>query len=66
MDKDLRITETVVALYTFSSVVTILQAWASSAELENYTQVNSDTETASTFPDSSKFHRLLDGKVDKA
>ena len=42
------------------------QALASRAELQNYTLINSDTETASTLPESSKFRRLLDGKVEKA
>ena len=36
-------------------VITILLAWASRAELQNYTLVNSDTETASSFQESSKF-----------
>ena len=65
MDKDSRITDTVVSLYTYSSG-NVLKAWAGRAELQNYILANSDTETASTFPDSSKFRRLLDGKVDKA
>ena len=64
MDKDSCITDTVVSLYTYSGGN--YKAWASRAELQNYTLVNSDTEMASTFPDSLKFRQLLGGKVDKA
>ena len=55
------------SICTHTVVITILQAWDREAELQYYGKIqiqNTNTEVASTFPESSKFRRLLDGKVD--
>ena len=65
MDNDSRITETVVCLYTYSSDNHLTSYKHGLIKLNCNTLVNSDTEKAGTFLESSKFRGLLDGKVDK-
>ena len=60
----IHVLEKQLSICTHTVVITILRTWAVRAELQ-YSGKIEIQKPASTIPESSKFHRLLDGKVDK-